>query len=230
MKAIRDLLPLNLRKTAKVARARALEAAGSERYSAPALYGMDRRILALCGKGGTFLEVGANDGFSQSNTYLLERFYGWSGILIEPDPALAKRCGRLRRRSRVVNVACVSDSTSVPFLDLARQDLMSVSLGSQAGEDEAPRIKGVPQRVRVKTRTLSEVIDELSIASIDLISIDVEGAELDLMKGVDWDRHTPGYLLVETARLPEVAQLLAGYMRCVDQWSHHDYLFVRDEE
>lgn len=40
--------------------------------------------------GGFFVEAGANDGYTQSNTYWLERFCGWEGILIEPIPALAK--------------------------------------------------------------------------------------------------------------------------------------------
>jgi len=56
-----------------------------------ALFGMDRVITEkLPFRRGVFVEVGANDGVAQSNTYFLGRRRGWTGILIEPVPWLAK--------------------------------------------------------------------------------------------------------------------------------------------
>ena len=73
------------------------EFAGNPRYSRPALYDLDRRLgRYLRFRNGIFVEAGANDGFTQRNTYYLERFLGWSGLLVEAIPSLcerAKRCG-----------------------------------------------------------------------------------------------------------------------------------------
>ena len=61
------------------------------------LNGMDLRLAELLGReDGVFVEAGANDGVSQSNTLLLERSHGWSGLLIEPVPSFAERCRRNR--------------------------------------------------------------------------------------------------------------------------------------
>ena len=56
-------------------------------------------------ENGVYLEVGANNGISQSNTILLERRFNWSGLLIEPVPRLFRQCRRARKRSTVVNYA-----------------------------------------------------------------------------------------------------------------------------
>src|SRR4051794_1631472 len=61
-------------------RNRVFEAFRSQRYAWPALLDLDRRLAELAGPGpGTFVEAGAHDGFTQSNTYWLERHGGWSG-------------------------------------------------------------------------------------------------------------------------------------------------------
>ena len=73
--------------------------------SQPALHGIDRELASRLGSGGFFVEAGAFDGYTQSNTYFLERARGWRGLLIEPVPALAREARRERRRSTVVNCA-----------------------------------------------------------------------------------------------------------------------------
>ena len=81
MKAMKDDL--------KRYRRRLYEVLGSDRYSRPAQRQMDRCLEQyLPYKNGFFIEVGANDGFAQSNTYYFERFLKWRGILIEPIPEL----------------------------------------------------------------------------------------------------------------------------------------------
>src|SRR5207248_1270594 len=72
----------------------------------------------------------ANDGFSQSNTYFLERFLGWSGILVEAIPELAERCRRLRRRSQVHQCALVSPDFGRTEIHMHYANLMSVVDGA----------------------------------------------------------------------------------------------------
>lgn len=223
---VKESVPLGLRKSAKVSRASAFEHAGSFRYSMPALNGLDRKMLGRLPDSGVFLEVGANDGYSQSNTYYLERARGWSGILIEPLPSLYERCRRLRKASTCVQAACVAEDIPGATIDLIDLDLMSVTLGQQDVSEERARLgarRGAT--VKVPARSLSSVIDGTRYARIDFMSIDVEGAELPLLSGLDLARHAPSWLLIETDHPTDVGAALAPHLKQVDQLSHHDYLF-----
>lgn len=223
---IKQLVPRGVRRETKILRAKAFEAVGSQAFSYPALNRLDRKILPYIGtKPGVFLEIGANDGFSQSNTYHLERHLGWHGILVEPVPQLFDRCRRLRRASSCFNVACVGpdDPDAVEVVDL---DLMSVTLGQQTESEESGRLQGRAGRpFRAEATTLSCVIERADLLHVDFMSVDVEGAELKVLAGLDMARHTPTWLLVETAHVETLAEALEPHMILHAQLSHHDYLF-----
>ena len=78
----------NLQNTTTKYRRYLFEFLGSERYSRPYRRGVCSKIEKYLSENGLFIEVGANNGFSESNTYYLERFRNWNGILIEPIPHL----------------------------------------------------------------------------------------------------------------------------------------------
>ncbi len=82
----------------KAARIRVSHSIEATRWSRPGLTGLDTRLIDnICpGTNGTFIEFRANDGLQQSNTYALEREYGWTGVLIEPIAELAAECLRNR--------------------------------------------------------------------------------------------------------------------------------------
>src|ERR1700686_1931252 len=62
----------------------AAEARGDDRLSRPALHELDVKLNGVIERdSGFFIEAGAHDGFTQSNTYYLERFRGWRGLLVE---------------------------------------------------------------------------------------------------------------------------------------------------
>jgi len=221
-------LPLGAKKSIKVARAALFERLGSFRYSTPALNNLDSRMAALVPRDGVFLEVGANDGYSQSNTYFLERAMGWRGILIEPLPSLFSRCTRARKAAFCVNAACVAESFPGQTVELVDLDLMSVTLGQQSLDEEARRlIRGRAKVVHAPARTLTEIIDDSPYDHVDFMSIDVEGAELALLAGLDLGRFAPRWLLIETAHPDEVEKALRSHLRLIDRLSHHDYLFER---
>ena len=232
-KSLRDRVPAGARRSIAVARAKLFEAVGSRRYSKPALNKLDVKILPyLPADPGVFLEVGANDGFSQSNTYYLERWLGWRGILIEPHPDAFRRCAKLRRNSHCVQAACIADSNGAAVVDLVGMGLMSITVGAQEAEAERQRLQAGDRyadgaRVSVPARRISEIIDQSPYESIDFMSIDVEGAEHLLLKGLDLARHCPALLLIETADIDRVKARLAPWMALTDKLSHHDYLFAR---
>ncbi len=223
---VKGKIPRKIRRQSKLLAARAFESVGADLFSHPALNDLDRKILPYLGSDpGLFLEIGANDGYSQSNTYYLERRLGWKGILIEPVPGLYQRCQRLRQASKCFNLACVG-AEGPDAVDLMDLDLMSVALGQQSQDEEFLRLSGhAGVAIRVEATTLSDVIDRAEAVHVDFMSIDVEGAELQVIAGLDLGRHTPSWLLVETAHSSEVTSLLSGHMQFEAQLSHHDYLF-----
>ena len=224
---ITNRIPFAAKSVVKIARARSFEFLGRDRYAYPALNRLDWQMLARLPRQGTFLEVGANDGYSQSNTYCLERNRGWRGILIEPLPGLYFICRMHRRRSTCFNVACVGPGAE-PTLRLVEHGLRSVSRGLVSESEEARRV-GKRRTVEVLTATMSDLIDRSSLGRITFMSIDVEGAELHVLSGLDLSRHCPDFLLVETSRIDDVDALLSKCMTRTDRLSHHDYLFERSQ-
>jgi FkbM family methyltransferase len=225
---LKAAVPERIGQDIRLRQARLFEAFGSHRYSSPGLRGLDQKVFPhLPQTPGVFLEIGANNGFSQSNTYYLERVRGWRGILIEPVPALYKTCRRVRPGSTTFNRACVGPDgpDSIEIVDLG---LMSVTLGLQDAREERDRITGRARKTfDVPTSTLSELIDQAGETAVDFMSVDVEGAEMAVLAGLELDRHTPGLLLVETKHPEQVTALLTGHMDFVDKLTEHDYLYRR---
>src|SRR5258706_11075345 len=105
----RMILPRLSRKSGYGRRRRLFELFGSDRYSHLAHHDLDRKLAKyLDYRSGTFIEVGANDGLNQSNTYWFERFRSWHGVLIEAVPEKAEECRRNRPRAQVFCNALVA--------------------------------------------------------------------------------------------------------------------------
>ena len=84
--------------------------------------------------------------------------------------------------------------------------------------------------VQVPGRTLSEVLDEIGAPEVDLLSLDLEGFEPQALAGLDLDRHTPRFILVEVQddmRRRAVAEQLEGRYRQAERISAKDVLFAR---
>lgn len=214
-------------------------------FSRPGLCGLDRAIARrLPRRNGWFVEAGAYDGFRQSNTYYLARFRGWRGVLVEPIPHLADECRVRRPESQVFQCALGAPESSGESLLLRYAGLMSSVYGSFKGElDEEQRSKqgqilqGIPIQettFSVPMRTLTEVLDESHTPpEFDLLSLDVEGYELEVLHGLDLEKYRPKTLCIEVRKkhFDAVRALLyPNYpmMTPLQQSDHHaDYWMMR---
>jgi FkbM family methyltransferase len=203
----------------------------------PALHGMDRKLERHLGDApGFFIEAGANDGYQQSNTYFLERHKGWRGLLVEGIPELYERCRRLRSRSTVVNCALVAPDHAAPTVTMHYAHLMSLVEGSMKSAaaraqhvDLGRAQQGVAAySVDVPACTLESVLDGLpSAPPIDLLSLDVEGYEVQVLRGLNLDRYAPRFILVEARYFDEVDALLCPRYELAERLTHHDVLYRR---
>lgn len=164
-------------------------------------------------RGGTFIELGGNDGLQASNSFLLEQELGWRGVLIEAVPELAAEARR-NRPNAVVVCAAASSSSQASLVGMMYQDLTS-------------KVRAEAKDLLVATTTLSTVIDHvLGGVAPDLITVDVEGYELEVLAGLDLERHCAKWILVETDSPEAVDEVLSSYRRLA-QLSFHDYLYER---
>jgi FkbM family methyltransferase len=223
-------------------RRKIFEGLGDARYSRPGLDGLDRKLEEyLDFDGGFFIEAGANDGVSQSNTYYLERFRGWRGVLIEGIPELAAQCKKNRPRAAVIQAALVEASYPYDTVEMHYAGLMSTVAGAmeKAGGTEAHIRRGLEVQclkgtytVRVPARTLTDVIAQHRPAGeIDLLSLDVEGMEAAVLRGLDFTRFAPRFLCVEMWNTAEIRAALGERYRVlavlVEKGSRSDILFER---
>ncbi len=190
-----------------------LSAAGYRRRSY-SQKGQDRWVIETFNQkfGGYFVELGAGDGRTHSNTYVLERDYQWKGLLIEANVRYAELI-RKRRGADCVNACIDQASGEADFLQLGY-------LGGIVGEDtdhsKAMRPSLVARRSpeRLATMTLASVLDGASAPrQIDYLSLDVEGAEYRVLRDFPFERYTFSAMTIERPT-PVLHELLAarGYV------------------
>lgn len=198
------------------------------------LHGLDLKLLPwLDFRDGFFIEAGANNGVKFSNTLFFERFRNWRGLLIEPIPDLAAECRKNRPHCIVENCALVASGSAQREVAMRYCNMMSIVKGamhSEEGDMEHIRKGCDVQKIEsyeltVPARPLSEVLDQHGIAKVDFFSLDVEGYELEALKGLDFARHAPRFLLVECRDRPAIEEFLAPHYEAVAALSHHDVLF-----
>jgi FkbM family methyltransferase len=188
---------------------------------------------------GYFVELGANDGVNQSNSLYFEKYRHWRGLLIEAVPQnFVKCCQNRAQRSSVYCAACVSFEYDQEFVRMVYSNLMSapVSAKSDIHDPRAHAKLGRQFLQKGETnfefgavaRTLNSLLLEANAPNrIDFLSLDVEGFEQEVLKGIDHQAFRFKYILVECRDIDRMSAYLneCGYS-LAEQMSVHDYLFV----
>lgn len=202
-------------------RRRLAERVGCFRFSKVGLCGLDDKLAPYLNfRNGVFIEAGANDGVSQSNTYYLAKALGWHGVLVEAVPRLFRKCRKSRPDSKIFNCALVApenEGAKVTIRDVGEQGLLS-----KIAECEAPSDDSI---VATEGRTLTSVLAEAGLTRVDFFSLDVEGYELDVLRGLDLSRFQPRFILVETGQAEVIDGYLSTHYERLAQLSYHDYLY-----
>ena len=183
---------------------------------------------------GTFIEVGANDGIRQSNTKFFEEYYNWTGILIEPSKNLFSQLCKNRPHSRCFECALGSFS-----------EHNSYALGDFDGDLKSSLTgrTGKPGTQKVLIRSLQSILDECEVSHINFFSLDTEGYELNILRGIDFSRTSFDYLLIEIYKhqYDDIISFLSGngydMIKCLTNYNplsnphwdgtHNDYLFKK---
>lgn len=146
----------------------------------------------FCGKrNGTYVEMGALDGVSLSNTKFFEDHMGWKGALIEASPPSVKdlRSNRDGRNSIFGEAVCAKGVGHLDFLVGSTPAANSVA-GSMSDSWVDHYSHEKPEKVSVPCRPLGEMLKEMlkhtGAEGIDFFSLDVEGNELKVLETMDW--------------------------------------------
>jgi FkbM family methyltransferase len=203
----------------------------SESY---ALDNLDLKLLKYLNfKRGFFVEAGANDGINQSNTLLFEKKLKWKGLLIEPIPELAEKCRLNRPNCIVENYALVPLNYPNKEIDMRYSNLMSLVKGAMRSEEEeiahinrGCEIQSIETYdVKVPAINLTAILDRHEIKRIDLLSLDVEGFELEVLRGIDFKKYRPKFILIEARFKEEIEIYLDDLYIPIGRIGFYDILF-----
>ena len=201
-------------------------------------YPLDLKLLPYLSKynNGFYVEAGANDGIIQSNTMLLEKEYGWKGLLIEPSPKAYEGCRQNRSSNNIIiNCALVSSDN----MKSVKGDFDGILMASINGERQSRK----DVNIEVPAYTLTKIVEDNNISEIDFMSLDVEGFELEVLKGINLSsKWSPKVFLIEayTNEIEQIKSLLEPYYTFEGNFTnynkednpgwdetHNDYLFIK---
>ena len=198
-------------------------------------YGQDYYVDRLLKqkRRGFFVELGAHDGESMSNTLFLEKERDWNGILIEGNPIVYEKLLKKNRKCYSIN-CCVSNDMNAMEFTLA--DHLS-SANVTMTKSQSKRInyikkghadKDFGKVVTIKCQSFNDIMDAIGVNYIDFFSLDVEGAELYILQSIDWRRFYIDIFFIETDQnRDDIIQYMSsvGYVHLGEHY--HDDIFRR---
>jgi FkbM family methyltransferase len=185
-------------------------------------------------RNGFFVEFGATNGKWYSNTYLLEKDFGWTGILCEAIPALYVQCKENRQNS-IVESKCVWTITGekLKFRQVAKYTGLS-TIKAFMDNDCLALVRQFGIDYDVETISLLDLLDKHNAPKIiDYLSIDTEGSEFTILNAFDFNKYQINIITCEhnyvTSSRQSVLELLTskGYTRVHQDRSQHDDWYIR---
>jgi FkbM family methyltransferase len=177
-------------------------------------------------KKGFYIDIGANDGISGSNTYIFEQI-GWNGICIEPLPNIYKMLKRYRNCT-CYNVAVSSEtSEKIDFFKATASALSGLNKGMSVAHKQWAEEYGKTEIIKVKTMTFDEIMANYpNVNHIDFLSMDVEGHEIPILETIDFKKYTFGFLTIERSNGEKIRDIMKknGYRVYMERGA--DIMFI----
>ncbi len=191
----------------------------SRQYPFSSQAGQDLIVDQIMGqkRGGTFVDIGGYDGTTGSNTFFFEVWRGWTGLLVEPAPAQLEKA-RLVRRCECLGVAVANTVGDADFLEIAEGFTQMSGLVDSYDPALLDRVRADKRHkekvIKVKTKTLSQILQESDLIHPDFVSLDIEGEEVDVLESFPFADHNVGAWAIEnnagTARIAQIMRAV-GY-------------------
>lgn len=186
-------------------------------------------------RNGYFVEFGACDGRSGSNSLMLEQQYDWNGIVAEPGRCWHEALKKNRHCN--IDLRCVWDVSEqkLDFNEVTNPGLAGLStVDSYTKHDGHGPLRGQGVVYSVDTISLNDLLMfHKAPQQIDYLSIDTEGSELRILQAFDFNRYDIKVITVEHNHTPqrqEIEALLTGkgFRRCFELFSAVDDWYVKD--
>jgi len=183
-----------------------------------------------------FIEAGAHNGLTSSNTYFLEHNYSFTGMLVEPCLKLYLECVDNRSSKNSFYLSALGEHDN-QLINLLYSDSMTVTLSHNCELSADHAITGASLVTGNSSAKLVEfpayihrlttLLDSSSAPnSIFLLSLDTEGMELPILRGIDFVRYLFAYILLETRQLSCIKDTLSIYgYQYMATFGAHDHLF-----
>lgn len=153
-------------------------------------------------KDGFFIDIGAHDGISYSNSLFFERFNNWKGICIEPNPSVFSKLNSLRKSTNL-NVCIGAFNKTIKFTQIEGYAEMLSGISESYDERHIQRIEkdiankgGKVNEILLEMITLNS-IEMLKNKKIDFISIDTEGNEFDIVSSFNFSELDVNAIVIE---------------------------------
>ncbi len=154
-------------------------------------------------EAGTFVDIGAHDGVTFSNSWFFEKTRHWQGACVEPNPAVTKRLA-VNRSCRIIPCCVAAVPGRVEFLQLSGfSEMLSGIVGAYDPEhkrrvdDELRRHGGSSEVITLEARSFDQIVSECGYSEIEYVSIDTEGSEDAILSSISFDRALIHALTIE---------------------------------
>lgn len=186
-------------------------------------------------KNGFFIDIGAHDGVSFSNTYFFEKKRNWNGVCIEPNPKVYKKLIKTRN-SYNYNVCIGNKNDDVEFTQITGYSEMLSGVTSKYDKEHKKRItdeikqNGGDINVIKSKMIILDTIEELKNQLIDFVSIDTEGNELEILKSINFKKNNIKCIVVENNyQKIELKEHLSNNGFVCIYTLHTDQIFLKKE-
>jgi FkbM family methyltransferase len=186
---------------------------------------------------GYFVDIGAADGITGSNTFILEKFYKWNGICVDPNPVFMQSL--FNCRDSHVSTLCVYSETGkiLPFKFCSDNNQFfgwNFRAGLTTHVDQIDNnIEQSFSSVNVLTISLNDLLELYNAPKeIDYISLDTEGSEYSILKTFDFSKYSVKCFTVEydnEKNRQQIYELLSinGYSRLQDRYTGQEDWYIK---